>query len=144
MKYYRQGHCVYYARYHLIFTTKYRRKIFNPGFAAYFKEAIKKVYDFYPFIVILEINTDKDHAHLLVSIPPKMAVSQAVNILKSNTSRAMKKKFPDFLKQVYWGTDGIWSDGYFVSTSGIEESVVRKYIKMQGQEDSGQAKLEMD
>ncbi|MGB3023188.1 MAG: transposase, partial [Candidatus Saccharimonadales bacterium] len=43
-----------------------------------------------------------------------------------------------FLKNVYWGTDGIWSDGYFVSTVGINESVIRKYIENQGQADSVQ------
>jgi len=63
-----------------------------------------------------------------------------VNTIKSNTSSAIKKKF-DFLKKVYWGTDGIWSDGYFVSTVGINEQIIRKYIERQGQEDSGQARL---
>ncbi len=45
-------------------------------------------------------------------------------------------------KQVYYGTDGIWSDGYFVSTVGIDEEAIRKYIEFQGREDGGQAKLE--
>jgi putative transposase len=44
--------------------------------------------------------------------------------------------------KVYWDEGGIWSIGYFVSTSGINEEVVKKYIKMQGEEGSGQAKLE--
>jgi putative transposase len=70
----------------------------------------------------------------------KFSVSQAVRIIKSNTSRDLKKKFP-FLKDVYWGTDGIWSDGYFVSTVGINEHVIKNYIENQGKEDSGQAKL---
>ena len=69
-----------------------------------------------------------------------MSVGQVVRILKSNTSRDLKKKFP-FLKKVYWGTDGIWSDGYFVSTVGINDSIIRKYIENQGKEDSGQAQL---
>ena len=46
-----------------------------------------------------------------------MSISQVVRVLKSNTSRDLKKRFP-FLKDVYWGTDGVWSDGYFVSTFG--------------------------
>lgn len=104
------------------------------------KERIKEVKEHYPELDILEINHDIDHIHILVIIPPKMSVSQAVRILKSNTSRDLKKKFP-FLKKVYWGTDGVWSDGYFVSTVGVNERVIRDYIEKQGQEDSGQAQL---
>lgn len=104
------------------------------------KDRLKQVKDHYPEIDILEINHDKDHIHLLVVIPPKFSVGQAVRILKSNTSRDLKKKFA-FLKDVYWGTDGIWSDGYFVSTVGINEEVIKQYIENQGKEDSGQAQL---
>ena len=88
----------------------------------------------YPLIVILEENHDRDHIHLLVSIPPSMAVGSVVRIIKSNLARDMKKEFP-FLKKCYYGTDGIWSDGYFVSTVGINEEQIRKYIDMQGKED---------
>ena len=140
VKYRKQSHCVYYCEYHLVFATKYRRKIFNAGIFAYMKERLKQVKDYYPEIDILEINHDVDHIHLLTVIPPKMSVSQVVRILKSNTSRDLKKKF-SFLKKVYWGTDGIWSDGYFVSTVGINEDIIKKYIERQGKEDSGQAKL---
>ncbi len=96
-----------------------------------------------PEIEILEVNTDLDHIHLLVSLPPRMAVAEAVRILKSNTARMMVKKFP-FLKELYYDREaGIWSTGYFVSTVGVNEKIIRKYIDMQGQEDSGQAKLDL-
>ena len=104
------------------------------------KARLKQVKDHYPELDILEINHDVDHIHLLTVIPPKMSVSQVVRILKSNTSKDLKKKF-SFLKEVYWGTDGIWSDGYFVSSVGINEEIIKKYIERQGKEDSGQAKL---
>lgn len=67
-----------------------------------------------------------------------MSVGKVVGILKTNTSRRLKEKF-NFLKDVYWGADGVWSDGYFVSTVGIDKEIIRKYIQYQGQEDSGQA-----
>jgi len=140
MEYRKQSHCVYYCEYHLVFATKYRRKIFNDGIFAYMLDRLKQIKEYYPEIDILEINHDIDHIHMLVVIPPKFSVSQAVRIIKSNTSRDLKKKFP-FLKDVYWGTDGIWSDGYFVSTVGINEHVIKNYIENQGKEDSGQAKL---
>ena len=53
-----------------------------------------------------------------------MAVGKAVGVIKANTSKRMEEKFP-FLRKVYWGTDGIWSDGYFVSTVGVNEEVIR-------------------
>ena len=80
---------------------------------------------------------------MLASIPPKMAVGKVVGIIKANTSRRLKEKFP-FLKDVYWGTDGVWSDRYFVSTVGINEQIIQRYIQQQGQEDSGQAQLVFD
>ena len=131
---------MYYCEYHLVFATKYRRKIFNEGIFAYMQERLKQVKEYYPEIDILKINHDIDHVHILAVIPPKMSVSKVVGILKSNISKDLKKKFA-FLKKVYWGTDGIWSDGYFVSTVGINEEIIKKYIDQQGKEDSGQAKL---
>ena len=62
-------------------------------------------------------------------------------MIKANTGSAMRKRF-SFLDKVYWGIEGIWSIGYFVSTVGINEATIRKYVQMQGKEDSGQAKLE--
>ena len=70
-----------------------------------------------------------------------MKVSEVVRIIKCNTGKALREKF-EFLGKVYYGMSGVWSDGYFVSTVGVNEKVVSNYVKMQGQEDSGQAKLE--
>ena len=142
MEYSRQGHCVYYARYHIVISTKYRRKIFNPGMKEYLRLKVKEVTKYYPEIRMLEVNTDYDHLHILVSIPPKVSVSKVVNIVKANTGKAMRKKFP-FLDKVYWGVEGIWSIGYFVSTVGINEETIRQYIEYQQKEDSGQAQLEL-
>lgn len=77
--------------------------------------------------------------HFLIYIPPRFSVSRVINIIKSNTGRAVRERFPH-LKDVYWGDSGIWSGGYFVSTVGLNEEQIRKYIEMQGAEDGGQAK----
>jgi len=76
-----------------------------------------------------------------VLLPPIFGVPKLVNILKSNTSVALKNKFK-FLKQVY--PDGkLWSTGYFMSTVGIDESIIRAYIRNQEQEDIGQATAQL-
>ena len=141
MDYKKQSHSVYYTRYHLVISTKYRRKVLKAGFGEYLKRRIFGIGEKNPEIEIIEVNPDQDHVHLLLSIPPKYAVSDVVRMIKAKTGAAMRRKFP-WLDKVYWGDEGIWSIGYFVSTAGINEETVRKYIEMQGKEDSGQAKLE--
>ena len=140
-EYRKTSHSVYLCDYHLILATKYRRRIFNEGLFKYVKRKLLEICDRYPQIFIKEMNHDKDHIHFLISIPPQMSVGSVVRLIKSNTSRKLKNEFP-FLKEVYWGSDGIWSDGYFVSTVGINKGVIENYIRLQGAEDSGRtAKL---
>jgi putative transposase len=73
-------------------------------------------------------------------IPPKYSVSKVVETIKKNTSKSLNEKF-GFLKKVYWDRKGIWGKGYFVSTVGVDEATIRKYVDMQGKEDTGQAEL---
>lgn len=124
----------------MVFSTKYRRKILNQGVGEYLVTSLPDINKYYPDIRIYQAKADLDHIHFLISIPPRFAISKVVNLIKSNTGRMMREKFP-FLNQVYWGDDGIWSSGYFVSTVGINEELIRKYIEAQGQEDNGQAQL---
>jgi putative transposase len=141
MKYNKQGHCIYYAKYHIVLATRYRRKILKWGVRGYLKWSVKSIERHYPEIKIIEANTDIDHMHLLVSIPPKISVSEVVRIIKCNTGKSLRKKFK-FLDKVYYGRGGIWSIGYFVSTAGISEETIRRYVELQGREDQGQAELE--
>jgi len=108
----------------------------------YLKGKVLQVSKFHPEINIIKVNTNIDHMHIMVSIPPKMSVSNVVRLIKTNTGKAMRERFP-FLDKVYWGVEGIWSIGYFVSKVRISEEVIQKYIEMQGKEDSGQAQLEL-
>ncbi len=140
MEYRRQAHAVFHTSYHVVFTTKFRRKLFKSGIGQYLKYIILGLQRQHPELHIIEVNTDVDHVHLLLSIAPKLSVADAVGIIKANAARLLKKKFP-FLATGYFDTQTIWSIGYFVSTIGITEAVIQRYIEMQGKEDSGQAKL---
>lgn len=142
MEYRRQSHVLYYTRYHLVFVTKYRRKVLKSGMGAFLKLTMRSISKIFPDVEIIEQNTDQDHIHLLVSIPPKRSVSEVVRYMKGRSAHVMRRKFP-FLNKVYYGADGIWSDGYFVSTIGADEETIRRYIEYQGREDGGQAKLEL-
>ena len=138
----RLAHCIYHCEYHVVIVTKYRREIFNPGVFAYLKVQLAEITEHYPQIKFRQVNHDKDHLRFLVSIPPTMAVGKAVGIIKANTARNLKQKFP-FIKQVYWGTDAVWSEGYFVTTVGVNEATIKKYIEEQGKKDLGQTLFEV-
>jgi putative transposase len=66
-----------------------------------------------------------------------MSVGSVIRLVKTNTSRKIKEKFP-ILKKHYWGTDSLWSEGYFVSTVGINAEIIKGYIAKQGNLDAGQ------
>lgn len=136
------SHCVYQCEYHVVIVTKYRKAIFNDGIFAYMKVKLAEVTEHYPLIRYKIVNHDKDHIHMQVSIPPTMSVGKAVGIIKQNTSHQLKQKFP-ILKQIYWGTDAVWSEGYFVSSVGINDKVIKAYIENQGKKDSGQTLFEV-
>ena len=88
----------------------------------------------------MERNVQIDHVHMVLSFPPKYSIATVVGIIKQNTGRALKEKF-DFLKRAYVRHPGIWSVGYFVSTVGLDEEMIKKYVRYQEKEDAGQAKL---
>ncbi len=142
MKLHKQAHAVYKTQYHIVWVTRYRRKTLNEGVQAYLRLKLAEARKYYPDWYYEEIGMEEDHIHLHMVIPPKYSVSFVIETLKKNTSRELRERFP-FLDQVYWDHGGIWSKGYFVSTVGANESVIRRYVQMQGREDAGQAKLEL-
>jgi putative transposase len=97
----------------------------------YFKETTRVIRESLPEIEFFTMNHDENHIHLQLSIPPKMKVSDVVRTIKSISGHQLKRKF-DYMRKAYWGVDGIWSDGYFVSTIGINEKVLKGYIERQG------------
>ena len=82
----------------------------------------------------------KDHIHMIMIIPPKYAISDVTKQIKGVKALSLRKKF-DWLKKVYWKEGVVWSPGYFVSTVGIDEKEIIKYVKWQPSQDLGQAKL---
>ena len=66
-----------------------------------------------------------------------MTVGSVVRLIKTNTARKIKEQFP-VLKKYYWGTDSLWSEGYFVSTVGVTTDTNKRYIAKQGELDTGQ------
>jgi len=95
-----------------------------------------------PGCEIIEYNIQIDHIHMVMVIPPSYKVSKVVGIIKCQTASKLRKKF-SFLSKVYWKENIVWSPGYFVSTVGLDEKAILKYVKWQKTQDLGQAKLEL-
>jgi len=106
----------------------------------YLKKLFPKLMRSMPGCEIIEYNVQVEHIHMVMVIPPKYAVSDVIGMMKGYTSSQMRKKF-SWLGKVYWKENVLWSPGYFVSTVGVNEETVIKYVKWQGRQDSGQAKL---
>jgi putative transposase len=136
----RSAHAVYRTQYHIVWITRYRRKILNEGLGEYVKIKLKEAGKYYPDWEFLEMGVAEDHIHLHMVIPPKYTVSMVIETLKKNTSRELSRKFPH-LRKFYWDNEGIWSKGFFVTTVGISEQLIRRYVGMQEKEDTGQAEL---
>jgi putative transposase len=135
------GHGAYRTQYHICWIPKYRRRILNAGVRGYMVKLLPKVLQGMPGCEITECNIQVDHIHILMIIPPRYAVSDVVGRMKGITAHQLRKKF-DWLKNVYWKENIVWSPGYFVSTVGIDEEQIIQYIRWQERQDSGQAKLE--
>jgi putative transposase len=125
-----------------VWIPKYRRRILNPGVANYVRKLFPKVLEKLPGCEMVELNVQVDHIHMVMIIPPKCAVSDVIGQMKQWTASQLRKKFP-FLNKVYWRDPVIWSPGYFVSTVGVDEAKIIKYVRWQQRQDSGQAKLDL-
>jgi len=127
------NHCRYQHQYHLVWGTKYRRKIIKPYVKEVFLEGLFGVLEKYPKLHMVAVNTDIDHVHLQLEIAPDISVASAVRLIKGSTSLLLKKRFP-FIKKIYLD-EGVWSVGYFSSTIGLNEQQIRRYIAYQGRQD---------
>src|SRR5215475_7110446 len=101
MKLHKAAHTVYKTQYHIVWVTRYRRKILVRGVAESLRILLQEVRKFHPDWFIEEIGIEVDHVHLYMVIAPKDAVAHVVATLKSATSAQLKKKFPHFLRKVY-------------------------------------------
>jgi putative transposase len=124
-----------------VWITKYRRRILNPGVREYLDKLFPKVMRSMPGCEIVSYHVQVDHIHMVMVIPPRYAVSDVIGRLKGRTASNLRKKF-GWLKKVYWNEDVVWAPGYFVSTVGVDEEKILRYVEWQERQDSGQTKFE--
>ena len=126
------SHSKWLCKYHIIFTPKYRRKIIYNKYRESIRDILKSLCS-YKGIEILEGHLMPDHVHLLLSIPPKYSVSSIMGYLKGKSSLMIFERHANLKYQ--FGNRYFWLIGYYVSTVGLNEATIRKYIQDQEKED---------
>lgn len=122
---YQLEHCTYHCSYHIVWTPRYRGKVLA---SSYIKQELKRMFKQianWKGLIIYAWHVGDEHIHLHIAIPPKYSIAYIIQILKGKTSGWLKKKTKRFPKGVLWGR------GYFVSTIGVDEQAVKKYIQNQ-------------
>ena len=128
------AHSLYECKYHVVFCPKYRYQILQEEVAQYVHQHIYQLCGQKDGVEVLEVNVQPDHVHVVLSIPPKYAVSQFMGFLKGKLALRLFDHFPQLRKR-YWGQH-VWSRGYCVSSVGLDEERIKKYVKWQNQKDA--------
>jgi len=131
-EYKKMSHATYDCRYHIVWITKYRFKVIDEEIKTSLKWSIKYTCD-WKGIEIIKGAVEKEHVHLYLQIPPKYSISDVMKWIKGKSSEKLLKTFPKLSKQ-YWGRH-LWARGYFVSTVGISDEIIRKYIEKHRQQE---------
>ena len=137
-RYQKSSHVVYQCKYHFVWVPKYRYRIFDQKLREELQGIIEQLCNWKGFVMI-EGSIQSDHVHLFLSVPPKYSPSQVMKVLKGKSAERMMRKHEELRKR-YWGQH-MWARGYFVSTVGIDEETIKKYIAEQEEEENKEEQL---
>lgn len=132
IQYNKEPHRVYSLIYHLIFVFKCRQNVFieNARIIGDIKDKIIELSENYE-VEMLEIECGIDHIHMLISTKPTLDITRYINIEKGYSSRYIRDKYSEFLKNKLWG-DHFWSPSYFIATTGnVSIDVLKQYVEEQ-------------
>ena len=125
-EYSKSSHAVFHHRYHIVWITKYRKRVLAGELRLRIREIIAQAADDRGVKIINGV-LSSDHVHIFVEIPPHVSVSDFVNIVKGRSSRKIQQEFP-YLQKQYWGRH-FWGRGYFSTTSGnLTDEMINRYI----------------
>ena len=127
---YRKGaHSTYDLKYHIVFCTKYRYRVLTGEVAERTRTLIREICAA-NYVQVVSGSMSPDHVHLLVSVPPNLAISKLLQYIKGKSSRKLQMEFAH-LKKRYWGQH-LWARGFFVVTVGnVNSEEVQRYIEQQ-------------
>ena len=116
-----------------MWTPKYRYRVLRGQVAEFLGNTIRSLCE-WKRVEIKEMNICQDHVHIVVSVEPKLSISQLMGILKGKTAIKIFRSYPGLKEKPYWGNH-FWSRGYCSSTVGLNEDQIRKYVKYQEEEE---------
>ncbi len=132
MSYRKTSHSVYDIKYHVVWITKYRKKVLKGQVGLRLRELVRQVcaaQDVY----IISGSIQSDHVHMLLSVPPNLSVSKLMQLIKGRTSRKLLQEF-ESLSREFWGRH-LWARGYFAASTGnVTDEIVKQYIESQGKQ----------
>jgi len=121
------GTCVFQANYHLIWVTKYRRKVLMGSVEIRLEEVLKMIADNHGYQLLTARVHHGDNVHVFVSAKPKVCIPGIVSVLKSNSARLLFEEFPQ-IKLRFWGGH-LWSRGKFYRSIGqVNAETIKRYI----------------
>ena len=123
------SHTIWHCLYHVVWVPKYRHRILTGRVAEEVDRCIRTFAE-QKKCEVIELNVQIDHVHLLVMIPPKLAVSDFVGIVKGRTAIRIFKRFRELKRRPYWG-NRFWTRGYCADTVGLDEAKIRAYVQYQ-------------
>ena len=121
------SHTKWMCKYHIVFTPKYRRKIIYNQYKQSIGQILRQLCS-YKGVEILEGHLMPDHVHMLVSIPPKISVSQFMGYLKGKSALMIFDKHANL--KYKFGNRHFWSEGYYISTVGLNEATIKKFLRV--------------
>ena len=136
------AHGAFHHQYHIVWIPKYRKRVLKGELKKFIEGHLFEIQNYHPDIEIEKYSIREDHVHLIIIIPPRYSVSGIVGKIKTNTSREVRKRF-SWVRKIYW-RDEFWSRGFFSSTVGINEEVIRRYVEFQEKIDKGQMQSSFD
>ena len=129
MDYRKEAHSTYDLKYHIVFCTKYRYRILTGEVAERTRALIREVCAA-NYVQLISGSMSPDHVHLLLSVPPNLAISKLLQYIKGKSSRKLQMEFAH-LKKRHWGQH-LWARGYFAVTVGnVNQEDIQKYIEEQ-------------
>jgi putative transposase len=136
------SHGAYRHQYHVVWIPKYRQRILKDELKTFIEQRLFDIHQYHPDIEIEKYSIQSDHLHIVIIIPPKYSVSSIIGKIKANTSREIRKHFK-WIRKIYRRNE-FWSPGFFSSTVGIDEEVIKRYVEFQEKMDKGQLQLSFD
>lgn len=132
------AHTKWMCKYHIVFTPKYRRRAIYGQYKESIGQILRQLCG-YKGVEIIEGHLMEDHVHMLVSIPPKISVSSFMGYLKGKSALMIFDKHANL--KYKFGNRHFWAEGYYVSTVGLNEAMIKKYIEEQEKQDIAMDKL---